>query len=76
LKQLAGDLREELLRDGFALEERAFAAHVTLVRKAGAPESLPPLPRLDWPVQEFVLVRSVSSGGTSRYETLQRNPLA
>jgi 2'-5' RNA ligase len=76
LKQLAGDLRQELLRDEFALEERAFAAHVTLVRKAGAPESLPPLPRLDWPVQEFVLVRSVSSGGTSRYETLQRNPLA
>jgi 2'-5' RNA ligase len=75
LKQLAGDLREELLRDEFTLEEREFAAHVTLVRKAGAPDSLPPLPRLDWPVQEFVLVRSASSGGGSRYETLHRYPL-
>lgn len=76
LKQLAADLRQELLRDEFTLEEREFAAHVTLVRKAGAPDSLPPLPRLDWPVQEFVLVRSASSGGASRYETLQRYPLA
>lgn len=76
LKQLAGDLRRELLREEFVLEEREFAAHVTLVRKAGPPEFLPPLPRFDWPVQEFVLVRSVNSGGASRYETLQRWPLA
>ena len=76
LKQLAGDLRRELLREDFVLEEREFAAHVTLVRKAGPPEFLPPLPRLDWPVQEFVLVRSVNSGGASRYETFQRWPLA
>jgi 2'-5' RNA ligase len=76
LKGLAGDLRRELLREDFVLEEREFAAHVTLVRKAGPPEFLPPLPRLDWPVQEFVLVRSVNSGGASRYETLQRWPLA
>jgi len=76
LKQLAGDLRRELLQEELVLEEREFAAHVTLVRKAGPPQSLPPLPRLDWPVQEFVLVRSVNPGGASRYETLQRWPLA
>jgi RNA 2',3'-cyclic 3'-phosphodiesterase len=76
LKALAGDLRRELLSEQFSLEEREFAAHVTLVRKAGPPPFLPPLPRLDWPVQEFVLVRSLSSGGASRYETLQRCPLA
>jgi 2'-5' RNA ligase len=75
LKQLAGDLRQALLRDGFALEEREFAAHVTLVRKAGAPGSLPLLPRVDWPAQEFVLVRSMGSGRASHYETLQRYPL-
>jgi 2'-5' RNA ligase len=75
LKQLAGELRRELLLEGFALEAREFAAHVTLIRKAGAPEFLPPLPHLDWPVQEFVLVRSASSGGISRYETLHRCPL-
>lgn len=76
LKQIAGELRQQLLREGFALEEREFAAHVTLIRKAGPPDSLPPLPRLDWPVQEFVLVRSASSGGLSRYEILHRSPLA
>ena len=75
LKQLAGDLRRELLREQFTLEEREFAAHVTLVRKAGPPQALPPLPRVAWPVQEFVLVRSVNSGGRSRYETLDAFPL-
>jgi 2'-5' RNA ligase len=75
LKQLAGDLRRELLREDFVLEEREFAAHVTLVRKAGPPQALPPLPRVAWPVQEFVLVRSVNSGGSSRYETLDAFPL-
>jgi 2'-5' RNA ligase len=76
LKQLAGDLRRELLLEEFKLEEREFAAHVTLVRKAGPPESLPPLPPLDWPAQEFVLVRSVNSAGAPRYEMLHRFGLA
>ena len=76
LKRLAEDLRRELLLEKFTLEARAFAAHVTLVRKAGAPDSLPGLPAVDWPAREFVLVRSVPARGGSRYEVVERFPIA
>jgi len=75
LKRLAEDLRRELLLENFALEEREFAAHVTLIRKAGAPDSLPGLPAVDWPAREFVLVRSTPAQGGSRYEIVQRFPV-
>jgi 2'-5' RNA ligase len=60
-----------LYREHFALERRPFAAHVTLIRKARAAQALPPLPALDWPVREFVLVRS----NFSSYEILQHFPI-
>jgi 2'-5' RNA ligase len=60
-----------LREDGFTLEDRPFAAHVTLVRKANPPKSIPPLPKVEWPAAEFALVRS--AGG--KYETVQRFPL-
>jgi 2'-5' RNA ligase len=72
LMELAGDLKSHLLREGFSLESRAFAAHVTLIRKACEPRGLPPLPAIDWPAAEFVLVRSVPSRGGSSYETIAR----
>jgi 2'-5' RNA ligase len=43
-----------------------------LVRKARAAKSLPPLPALDWPVTEFLLVRSTLSSAGSSYEPLER----
>jgi len=75
MAQLARELGKALRRADFALERRSFAAHVTLIRKAGAPSALPPLPRVDWPVDEFVLVRSVRSTEGSRYAVLARFPL-
>jgi 2'-5' RNA ligase len=66
------ELKRNLLEKGFTLETRPFAAHVTLIRKAGEPRGMPPLPELDWPVAEFVLVRSVLSQEGSRYEVLER----
>ena len=76
LGALAVDLRSALTAAGFALEERPFAAHVTLVRKARMPKSIPPLPRVAWPVDEFVLVRSHTSSKGSTYEPLERFALA
>ncbi len=52
--------------------ERGFAAHVTLIRKARAPERLPALPALEWPVEEFLLVRSDPAPEGSRYSVLDR----
>ncbi len=68
LKALVHSLQGELKMQGFILEDRPFAAHVTLVRKANPPKSIPPLPAVEWPAGEFALVRS--AGG--RYETLER----
>lgn len=71
LLDLFRKLEFELYKDDFALERRPFAAHVTLIRKARA-ASLPPLPALDWPVREFMLVRSALSSKGSTYEPLER----
>jgi len=61
----------ELFREEFILERRPFAAHVTLIRKARR-ATLPPLPAVEWPVTEFVLVRSSLSSKGSTYEPLER----
>ena len=71
LARLAADLHAALAAAGFALEPRPFAAHVTLLRKARAPRSLPLLPPLAWPVDAFTLVASSLSAGGSRYEQLK-----
>ena len=75
LRILAGNLASQLKQRGFATEKRPFAAHVTLIRKARRHGELPRLPEVDWPVREFVLVRSRLSAGGSRYEVLERFPL-
>ncbi len=70
--KLAENLQRQLYLQEFILERRPFAAHVTLVRKAREPRQLPELPRVEWPVNEFLLVRSISG----RYEPLERFPIA
>jgi 2'-5' RNA ligase len=70
--KLAENLQMQLYLQEFILERRAFAAHITLVRKAREPGQLPGLPRIEWPVEEFLLVRSISG----RYEPLERFPIA
>ncbi|HYX62820.1 MAG TPA: RNA 2',3'-cyclic phosphodiesterase [Burkholderiales bacterium] len=72
LASLAADLRNQLVREQFALEERPFAAHVTLIRKAKRPRSMPPLPAVSWPVDEFLLVSSKTSPNGSAYTPLER----
>jgi 2'-5' RNA ligase len=76
LQSLAAQLHQALTEDAFTLEKRAFAAHITLLRKASLPHSLPALPPLHWPAHEFVLVRSAPTGTGSRYETIERFQLS
>lgn len=76
LGRLAKDLKEILEKRGFRTEMRDFAAHVTLIRNARAPQALPPLPRLHWPVEEVVLVESRPADAGRAYEVLQRYALA
>jgi RNA 2',3'-cyclic 3'-phosphodiesterase len=72
LQALAGTLAARLQERNFPVEQRPFAAHVTLVRNAQRPGGLAHLPQVDWPVREFVLVRSRLSDGGPRYEVLER----
>ncbi|MGH8676659.1 MAG: RNA 2',3'-cyclic phosphodiesterase [Burkholderiales bacterium] len=72
LGSLVESLRAQLQKEGFAVEQRPFAAHVTLIRKARRAARLPPLPALEWPVREFTLVRSSLSGRGSSYEVIDR----
>ena len=72
LRVLVEDLRETLRQRKFKTEDRPFQAHVTLIRKAQAPGALPQLPDVDWPVREFVLVRSRLAAGGPDYEVLER----
>ena len=74
LGELFKRLELELYKEDFILERRPFTAHVTLIRKARA-AALPALPALDWPVSEFVLVRSALSSAGSSYDVLERFPL-
>ena len=76
LEALVEALQLELFRAEFILERRAFAAHVTLLRKAPAPPAFPPLPAVGWPVREFVLARSAVSPRGSTYEIVERFALA
>jgi len=76
LAGLVAQLHGSLKNNGFALEDRPFAAHITLIRKAAAPKSIPPLPVVQWPASEFVLVRSTPGRSGSRYEAIERFPLA
>jgi 2'-5' RNA ligase len=72
LDALVGSLHGRLREASFVLEKRPFAAHITLLRRAPQPSALPGLPRIAWPADEFVLVRSKPG---SRYEVVQRFPL-
>jgi 2'-5' RNA ligase len=72
LGSLAQALRAELEKEGFVVERRPFAAHVTLIRKAHPAAQFPPLPGFGWPVRDFALVRSHISAQGSSYEFMER----
>lgn len=72
LADLAASLAANLRKQGFALDERPFVPHVTLLRKAGSAFDGPAGAGIGWQVQEFTLVESRLSSAGSRYAILQR----
>jgi len=66
LTTLQSDLAHELRREGFELETRPFAAHVTLARRIARSIAREAVEPIGWPVRDFALV--VSDTGKGTYE--------
>lgn len=82
LVELADKLERNLRKHHFHFDVRPYKPHVTLLRNAhwgDAPAKpsnpLPPMPAVDWQVNGFVLVRSLSLAQGARYEVLAQFPL-
>lgn len=68
LVALQSRLAERLRDRGFALDDRPYAPHITLARKAGRPLLSSAVEPIGWRVREVALVRS--EAGTGRYTTI------
>ncbi len=69
LLALQGELGARLREAGFALEERAFTPHATIVRRIGRGLSGAAIEPIAWEVDAFRLVRT--EPGTGRYVFLE-----
>jgi 2'-5' RNA ligase len=75
LQTLVSSLQSGLGREGYALDERPYAPHVTLLRNALRGPTKAAIAAVAWPVHDFALVESVAAGGGVRYEVLAQWPL-
>lgn len=74
--ELAAELWKRLAGQGFARDSKPFRPHVTLARKVVKPHARGELHPVQWPVEEFALVESVTAPEGARYSVLERWPLA
>ena len=70
LESLVQELRGALVRSGVAFDAKRFVSHVTLLRDARPPPSLPAVEPVRWEVEGFVLAGSSPRPG-GRYEVLR-----
>ena len=73
LARLQSSLAAALAARGFALEERGFTPHVTLVRRIAKTVPRAPTEAIAWRVEAMTLVRSET--GTGRYVVVESWPL-
>lgn len=71
LHELVNALRLVLEKAGFGFDKRSYVPHVTLVRHAREPKTLPEFEPFSWAASEFCLVGSSDSG----YQILEKWPL-
>src|SRR4051794_20243058 len=76
LRALQGGLADALEGIGIPPEERPYAAHVTLARKARLAYSRALVPPLTWKVRDFVLFVSESTPSGVAYRALACWPLS
>jgi 2'-5' RNA ligase len=76
LSDLVKKLECSLQIAGFSFDERPYAPHLTLLRKARWDPPPRPLKNINWVINEFVLVRSNRTESVSEYEVIGRWPLS
>ncbi|MDE2195972.1 MAG: RNA 2',3'-cyclic phosphodiesterase [Gammaproteobacteria bacterium] len=69
-RRLAASLLDALHTCGLTPDPKPFLPHVTLVRKVSRPGDPGPAPVIHWPVEAFVLVRSITRAQGSEYRLL------
>ena len=72
LEALVSDLRGALAKSQIPFDAKAFVSHVTLLREAREPEAIPALAPIEWRLDSFALVQSVTLPRGSRYEVRKR----
>jgi len=76
LENLVLDLRQRLIDSQFGVDDKPFAPHVTLLRKARCrPQTVEHQAPLNWCVDHFVLMRSDTLSSGSEYTQVGAWPL-
>ena len=68
LEVLVYELRGALAKSQIRFDAKSFVSHVTLLREAREPKAMPALEPIEWRLDGFVLVQSVTLPRGSRYE--------
>jgi 2'-5' RNA ligase len=74
LLALVAALEKALTNAQFAFDQRPYVPHITLIRDARVPATLPPL-AFNWPVVDFTLVESGRDAKGVAYRVRARWPL-
>jgi 2'-5' RNA ligase len=71
LRRLQLLLQQGIARTGMELDDRPFKPHMTLMRKVSPAPRLPTLEPIDWPIEQFALVESVTRSAGAVYRVLR-----
>ncbi|HEA26208.1 MAG TPA: RNA 2',3'-cyclic phosphodiesterase [Ectothiorhodospiraceae bacterium] len=74
-KELLIRLSDEIAHCGFEMKEENNTPHVTLRRKVSKPKEFANIQTVEWAVERFVLVESVSIKGGVSYQLVEIYPL-
>jgi RNA 2',3'-cyclic 3'-phosphodiesterase len=74
LQALVDGLEARLQQAGFRFDARAYAPHITVIRKAHCGRIDIPIAPVEWRIEDFVLVRAQLDSEGSRYTVIGRWP--
>ena len=74
LQQLVAELEAALDAASVGYDQRPYRPHLTLARKVARLAQKGPIAPLEWQVEDFALMESISSPAGSRYEPLACYP--